>query len=133
MMCFNVGHLPFISSTAFTPSDQCSIELGSTEDGDHICYYASGGGYSSQNDPRADLEGYVPIVYGEDWTTAFYNDAEIVASTRGGLMTIGGVDYFAGNVLPPGAEIALTFKLGLPEPCVGNFNQGTIKFWGEAI
>ncbi len=41
--------------------------------------------------------------------------------------------YYLGNVLSPGAEIALTFRLALPEPCNGDFDSGSIFFWGEAI
>ena len=37
------------------------------------------------------------------------------------------------NFLAPGAEIAMTFKLSLPEPCNGDFDSGSIYFWGEAI
>jgi hypothetical protein len=29
--------------------------------------------------------------------------------------------------------MALTFKLDLPEPCIGDFDSGKIYFWGEAI
>jgi hypothetical protein len=39
----------------------------------------------------------------------------------------------AGNTLTPGAEMALIFKLDMPEPCVGDFSEGSIYFWGEAI
>lgn len=116
--------------------DKCTINLGNTETGDHLCYYASGGAYATDKDPRSDVEGYAPIVYGDQFTTDFYNDAEIIAPSQasgGGLLSIGGVNYWAGNVLTPGSEIALTFKLGLPEPCVGNFDSGDIFFWGEAI
>ena len=116
--------------------DKCSINLGNTESGDSLCYYASSGAYATDKDPRADAEGYVPIVYGDRFSRNFYNDAEIIAPSQavgGGLLSIGGVDYWAGNVLTPGSEIAMTFKLGLPEPCVGSFESGDIFFWGEAI
>ncbi len=95
-------------------------------DTDHLCYYATSGAYSTFNAPNHDNEGYVPIVYGDRFTRDFYNDAEIIQSGVGPV-------YHAGNFLAPGAEIALNFKLGLPEPCVGNFNEGDIFFWGEAI
>jgi len=131
----------FVSSAnngeAKTPGDhKCNIDLGASESGDHICYYATQGAYSTSQDPRSDAEGYVPIVYGDQFTNDFQNDAEIIAPTNApgtGKLSIGGVDYYAGNVLSPGSEIALTFKLGLPEPCVGNFDTGDIFFWGEAI
>ena len=38
-----------------------------------------------------------------------------------------------GNVLTPGSEMALTFRLDLPVPCNGDFDTGSIYFWGEAI
>ena len=79
-------------------------------------------------DPRNDAEGYVPIVYGDDFDTDFYNDAEVMQPV--GPYNPG---YQPGNILTPGAEIAMTFKLGLPEPCVGDFTDGSIFFWGEAI
>jgi hypothetical protein len=37
------------------------------------------------------------------------------------------------NMLAPGAEMAITFQLDLPEPCNGDFDTGSIYFWGEAI
>ncbi len=95
---------------------------------DHLCYYATQGAYSTATAPNSDVEGYVPIVYGDHFTRDFYNDAEII---RSGVTLPGG--YHLGNIMSPGAEIALNFKLGLPVPCVGNFNEGDIFFWGEAI
>ncbi len=108
----------------------CDIDM--TKDAaDHLCYFASNGAYSTQNDGRKDNEGYVPIHYGTAFTTNFYNDAEIIATSS--KINLGGVDYFAGNILSPQADIAITFKLGLPEPCNGDFTDGDIYFWGEAI
>ena len=82
----------------------------------------------------------MPIVYSDEFTRDFYNDAEIIMEPVGkGTLEIGGCSvagqecYHHGNTLSPGSEIALTFKLGLPEPCVGNFDSGDIFFWGEAI
>ena len=37
------------------------------------------------------------------------------------------------NFLAPGAEMAITFQLDLPEPCNGDFDTGSLYFWGEAI
>jgi hypothetical protein len=108
--------------------------LTSDTDSDHICYYATNGAYNTCNGAgtveNADAECYKPIVYGDHFTRDFYNDAEIIEND---LFSINGILYDAGNVLTPGSEIALTFKLGLPEPCVGNFDSGDIFFWGEAI
>jgi len=119
--------------------------LTSDTNADHLCYYATSGAYSTAGAPNADLEGYVPIVYGDTFTRDFYNDAEIINENFDGLghgsMNLGafppspfpGGLYHNGNVLAPGAEIALNFKLGLPEPCVGDFSEGDIFFWGEAV
>jgi hypothetical protein len=116
--------------------------LGLTHDNaDHLCYYATSGAYSTAADIRADAESYVPIVYSDQFTRDFYNDAEILQQGNvGGLLDLAGVGgcpgagcYHQGNVLSPGAEIALNFKLALPEPCVGDFDSGDIYFWGEAI
>lgn len=78
-----------------------------------------------------DLEGYIDIGYGIGFNNPhpFYDGYEIIQ--QGGAFT-GGVGYKA-NVLAPGAEMALTFKLNLPEPCNGDFDAGQIFFWGEAI
>ena len=100
------------------------------DNNDHLCYYAANGAYSTAGNLNADLESYRPIVYGDMFTRDFYNDAEIIAND---LLVINGIDYDAGNVLTPGAELAITFKLGLPEPCVGDFSEGDIYFWGEAV
>ncbi len=106
---------------------------------DHLCYYATSGAYGTADGPRADTEGYVPIVYSDQFTRDFYNDAEIIQNGLFGDLNLAGPGtppqefYHSGNVLSPGSEIALNFKLGLPEPCVGNFNDGSIYFWGEAI
>ncbi len=106
-------------------NNECQI--GFNDGDDHFCYYAVNGAYSTQNDPRSDAEGYAPIVYGDAFSRDFYNDAEIIMSPLGGLF------YSPGNVLSPGAEISLTFKLGLPLPCNGDFSDGSIYFWGEPI
>ena len=78
------------------------------------------------DDPRADAEGYVPIGYGDHFDSTFYNNNEIMMAAPVG-------PYYLGNVLAPGAEMSLTFRLSLPEPCNGDFTDGQIYFWGEAI
>ena len=55
-----------------------------------------------------------------------YDEAEILQDQAVG-------PYYTANLLAPGAELALTFKLSLPEPCNGDFDTGSIYFWGEAI
>ena len=37
------------------------------------------------------------------------------------------------NVLSPGSEVTLNFRLDLPQPCMGTYDSGQISFWGEAI
>jgi len=106
-------------------NNDCDIGFGDTDD--HLCYYSTLGAYSTQNDPRNDDEGYVGIVYGDTFSRDFYNDAEIIQSA------VKAGPYYLGNILAPGAEMSVTFKLGLPEPCVGDFTDGDIYFWGEAI
>ena len=111
-------------------STKCNAGTGGltgVDNNDHLCYFATSGAYSTAGAPNADVEGYRPIVYSDAFTRDFYNDAEIIWN---GALTGG---YSAGNTLTPGSEIAMTFKLGLPEPCVGNFDSGDIFFWGEAI
>ncbi len=103
---------------------------------DHLCYYATNGAYSTADADNSDLEGYVPIVYGDVFSRDFYNDAEIIRNAgpdASGDLVINTIEYHAGNTLSPGSEIALNFKLGLPEPCTGDFSTGDIFFWGEAI
>ena len=107
-----------------------STGLTGASNADHLCYFATNGAYSTADADNADAEGYRPIVYGDTFSRNFYNDAEIIENDD---LEINGIDYDAGNVLSPGAEIAITFKLGLPEPCLGNFDTGDVFFWGEAI
>lgn len=92
-------------------------------------YYATNGAYGSQLDPRAagDDEKYAPICYGDKFQTSMYDECEII---QGPKLTGG---YYAGNVLSPGAEISMTFRLDLPEPCNGDFDTGQLFFWGEAV
>jgi hypothetical protein len=110
-------------------------------------YYAVNGAYSTVGDLEHDIgdvkisgqyssvdrdkdgEGYVNIQYGDHWDRTMYNEAEILQAQP----INGGALGYAANLLAPGAEMALTFKLNLPEPCVGNFDSGQIYFWGEAV
>ncbi|MBI2629795.1 hypothetical protein HYW76_01710 [Candidatus Pacearchaeota archaeon] len=101
----------------------------SVDNHDHLCYYATSGAYGTAGNANADAEGYKPIVYSNEFTRDFYRDAEIIQ----GIEVPGSNGFYPGNFLTPGAEIAITFKLGLPEPCVGDFSEGQIYFWGEAI
>lgn len=101
-------------------------------------YFATNGAYSTRMDAQVnsagsvirnrDTEGYVNIEYGNAFNNPapFYNDAEILQAQQVG-------PYWVANLLAPGAKMAVTFKLTLPEPCNGDFNTGSIYFWGEAV
>ena len=102
-------------------------------------YYVVNGAWSSFNDGLADgaaydaattrardAEGYLNIQYGDHFDRTMYDEAEILQANAGSY----GYD---ANLLSPGAEMALTFKLDLPEPCNGDFDTGSIFFFGEAI
>lgn len=108
-----------------------------TSDDTGFFYFATNGAYSTLNDAQLDVvdgdrwkdvEGYMNIEYGIGFNNPnpFYDNAEILQSTRIG-------PYWVSNTLSPGAEMALTFKLKLPEPCNGDFDTGSLYFWGEAI
>jgi hypothetical protein len=120
----------FISGTDFYDSSSSGAMCPETNQLslDAFRYYAVNGAYSTAMDPRRDAEGYVGINYGIGFNdpTPFYNNAEIMQVLPNG-------PYFMANVLAPGAEMAMTFKLTLPEPCNGDFDTGSIYFWGEAI
>ncbi len=107
---------------------------------DHFRYFVTNGAYSTIGDDevdsvagdviqrKKDAEGYVNIDYGTGFNSPnpFYNNTEILQDDLD-------APYWDANILSPGAEIALTFKLSLPQPCQGDFNSGNIFFWGEAI
>lgn len=96
-----------------------------------IQYYARNGVYTS-NEWTSDPEGYLTIPYGnridqskEIMGTQTYTNSHTYG-TIPGILDL-------PNLLAPGAEISMTFRLVLPEPCNGNFDTGQIFFWGEAI
>lgn len=124
-------------------ADLLDGDLGIAEDDTGIRYFATSGVYSTLTDAGVDTpagrlnrwndaEGYVDIGYGVGFNdpNPFYAGYEIIQS---GVAFPGYAGSYAGNVLAPGAEMALTFKLMLPEPCNGDFDTGSIYFWGEAI
>ncbi len=112
------------SSVAMCPTSN-QLSLGA------FSYLATSGAYSTRLDPRSDSEGYVGINYGERFNNDFY-DANEILQTAPPILKLMGV-YYGANLLAPGAEHALTFRLKLPEPCNGDFDLGTIYFWGEAV
>jgi len=127
----------FISGTDFYDSSSSGARCPTTNQLtlDHFSYFATNGAYSTKNPygpdysgPTADLEGYKGIIYGIGFNNPnpFYNHAEIIPAQEV-------APYYTANLLAPGAEMAITFKLSLPEPCTGNFDTGSVYFWGEAI
>jgi len=130
----------FISGTDFYDSASSGARCPTTNQLtlDNFRYYVVNGAYSSFDDEEFDVvdgdrdvdaEGYLNIEYGIgfDNPDPFYDNAEILQAPN-----IAG-PYYPANILAPGAEMALTFKLSLPEPCNGDFDTGSIFFWGEAI
>jgi hypothetical protein len=135
----------FISGTDFYDSSSSGARCPDTNQLslDNFRYYATNGAYSTQNDLQVgrqngaavqparniDAEGYANIGYGIGFNnpSPFYDGFEIIQSP------VKEGPYYIGNLLAPGAEMALTFKLNMPEPCNGNFDTGSIYFWGEAV
>ena len=82
----------------------------------------------------SDSQGYVTIPYSTDITGSKrimrWNSIIRGASPSSSVVE---QDWNCGNALSPGSEMALTFRLNMPEPCVGDFSDGQISFWGEAI
>jgi len=127
----------FISGTDFYDSSSSGARCPTTNqlELDAFRYYATNGAYSTSNDLGTgrgagvrDAEGYVGIGYGIGFNNPnpFYDGFEILQQQKVG-------PYYTANLLAPGAEMALTFKLDMPEPCNGDFDTGSIYFWGEAI
>ena len=130
----------FISGTDFYDSSSSGAMCPTTNQLglDSFRYFATNGAYSTRDDAETDsdgtivrdidAEGYVNIDYGIGFNnpTPFYNDMEIIQAQANG-------PYWVANLLAPGAEMSITFRLDLPEPCNGDFDTGAIYFWGEAI
>ena len=121
----------FISGTDFYDSSSSGAMCPTTNQLalSNFDYYATHGAYSTSSDGRRDSEGYVPIAYGIGFNNPnpFYDTNEILQTFPKNFA------YWQSNILSPGAEMALTFRLTLPEPCNGDFDTGSIYFWGEAI
>ncbi|MBS3078525.1 hypothetical protein J4218_00210 [Candidatus Pacearchaeota archaeon] len=98
-------------------------------------YFVTNGAYvSGVATFDTDAEGYTNIPYSTE-----ISGAERIMRWRNGprgaapSSDVVEADWNNGNALSPGSEMALTFKLDMPEPCVGDFSEGQIYFWGEAI
>jgi hypothetical protein len=122
----------FISGTDFYDSSSSGAMCPSSNQLElsNFAYFATNGAYSTKDDSRSDAEGYVGIEYGIGFNdpNPFYDNNEIIQAQDGAT-----APYYAANLLAPGAEMAVTFRLNLPEPCNGDFDTGSIYFWGEAI
>jgi hypothetical protein len=120
----------FISGTDFYDSSSSGAKCGESNvlRLENFRYYATNGAYSTHDDDRSDAEGYAPIEYGIGFNDPhpFYNNNEIIQAQKVG-------PYWTANLLAPGAEMSLKFRLDLPEPCNGDFDTGSIYFWGEAV
>ena len=143
----------FISGTDFYDSSNSGAKCPTTNQLplSSFRYFATNGAYSSADDAlydnapgndiarNTDAEGYTNIDYGIGFNNpnSFYDNAEIIQAGSGVPPKSGNMPspliYWPANILAPGAEMSLTFKLSLPEPCNGNFDSGEIFFWGEAI
>lgn len=102
-------------------------------------YFVTNGAFSSldaavQAAGETDQQGYTSIPYSTDISGAErimrFNTTPRGASPSSSVVD---TDWNNGNALSPGSEMALTFKLSMPEPCIGDFSEGKIYFWGEAI
>lgn len=130
----------FISGTDFYDSSSSGAMCPTSNvlELSNFRYFATNGAYATGQDAQVnsagsvvrnrDNEGYVNIEYGNAFNnpSPFYDDAEIIQAQPVG-------PYWTANLLAPGAEMAVTFKLNLPEPCNGDFDTGSIYFWGEAV
>ena len=130
----------FITGTDFYDSSSSGAKCPTTNQLSlsRFRYYAVNGAYSTATDAEnnnggvvrdVDAEGYLNIEYGIGFNNPlpFYDNAEIL---QAGPMS---GPYYLANILAPGADLAITFRLDLPEPCNGDFDTGSIYFWGEAI
>jgi len=124
----------FISGTDFYDSSSSGAKCPNTNklDLNNFGYYATNGAYSTKQDMEVgrtcDAEGYCNLNYGIGFNDPlkFYDRNEIIQANEN-------YGYYFANILSPGAEMTLIFRLNLPEPCNGDFDQGQIYFWGEAI
>jgi len=127
----------FISGTDFYDSASSGARCPTTNQLSlkNFRYYATKGAYSTAQDLGIgrgtrvkDVKGYVGIGYGKGFNdpNPFYDSYEILQAAKVG-------NYYTANLLSPGSEVAITFRLDLPEPCSGDFDTGSIYFWGEAI
>ena len=148
----------FISGTDFYDPSSSGARCPSTNQLalTNFGYYATNGAFSTNGNIGADAQGYLPIPYSTDISgskriirftgmTGGLNCSDTINTTSGIVLRANAIrgaspsssvveqDWNCGNALSPGAQMPLTFKLNLPEPCIGDFSNGNIYFWGEAI
>ncbi len=82
---------------------------------ENFAYFATQGAYSTWTNFGADIEGYDTIPY----ETGDISNREYIIDMN--------------PILHPGNELTITFRLDLPRPCIGNFENGQFLFWGEAV
>jgi hypothetical protein len=120
----------FISGTDFYDSSNSGAKCPTTNQLSlkRFSYYAVNGAYSTRDDSRGDAEGYVPIEYGIGFNdpVRFYGRNEVIQYLKEG-------PYYLANILSIGSEMTLDFRVDIPEPCNGDFDQGNIYFWAQAI
>ena len=93
-------------NTCLHPGDAGAVGPADAECYVGIPYYMTGAGGAANNNMMRVIDGTTPLLFAE---------------------------YPPGNVLSPGAEMTVTFKLALPEPCNGgSFSDGSLTFRGEA-
>ena len=118
----------FISGTDFSDPVSSAAKCPTTNQLDlgAFSYLATNGAHSSETVNGVDAEGYDAIPEG----TRITESQELI----GGDAYLGDGDLReAGNVLAPGAEASVTLRLTLPNPCNGDFTDGSIFFWGLAV
>jgi hypothetical protein len=122
----------FIAGTDFySPSGAAACPDSNVLRLTNMKYYAVGGAYNTCSNAGTDGECYDNIPYYVDGAGSPNNNnmQRIINETSEAF----GV-YPAGNMLSPGADLSLIFKLSLPSPCIGGpFTDGQIRFFGEAI
>ncbi len=124
----------FVSGTNFYDSSSSGAKCPTTNQLSlsNFAYYATNGAHSTKQDMQVgrtcDSEGYCSVNYGLEFNNPykFYNSHEVLQVQKAG-------PYYTGNLLSPGADMTLIFRLNVPEPCVGTFNSGHIRFWAEAV
>ncbi len=95
-------------------------------------YFATMGSFSTYNNIGVtDLEGYDNINYeNEDFSA-------MITGPDGDIYGREWVIDANGGLVQEGADVAITFRLDLPKPCVGNWDTGSgpegsfIMFWAE--